>query len=130
MNAELGILVMTAFSVGFLHTLLGPDHYVPFIAMSRTNRWSARKTCSITALCGLGHVMGSVVIGSIGLMLGTILMQVEALEAFRGDAAAWLLIGFGLAYLDLGHGSRRSRYSPYPSAFACRRHGALAFASA
>ena len=101
-NAELSILVMTAFSVGFLHTLLGPDHYVPFVAMSRTNQWSTRKTISITALCGLGHVVGSVVIGSIGLLLGSMLMQVEALEAFRGDAAAWLLIGFGLAYLTWG----------------------------
>lgn len=102
MNAELSILVMTAFSVGFLHTILGPDHYVPFVAMSRTNNWSARRTFSITALCGLGHVVGSVVIGSIGLMLGAMLMQIEALEAFRGDAAAWMLIGFGLAYLTWG----------------------------
>jgi nickel/cobalt exporter len=101
-NAELSILVATAFSVGFLHTLLGPDHYIPFVAMARSNKWSSRRTFSITALCGLGHVIGSVVIGSIGLMLGSMLMQLEALEAFRGDAAAWLLIGFGLAYLTWG----------------------------
>ncbi len=93
---------MTAASVGFLHTILGPDHYIPFVAMSRTNKWSARKTASITAMCGLGHVLGSVVIGSIGLIFGTMLMQIEALEAVRGDAAAWLLIGFGLAYLTWG----------------------------
>lgn len=102
MNAELSILVMTAFSVGFLHTILGPDHYIPFVAMSRTNNWTATKTFSITALCGLGHVVGSVIIGSIGLMFGAMLMQIEALEAFRGDAAAWMLIGFGLAYLTWG----------------------------
>ncbi len=102
MNAELSILVTTAFSVGFLHTVLGPDHYIPFVAMARSNNWSARKTFSVTALCGLGHVLGSVVIGSIGLVLGTMLFQVESLEAFRGDAAAWLLIGFGVAYLTWG----------------------------
>jgi ABC-type nickel/cobalt efflux system permease component RcnA len=101
-SAELSILVTTAFSVGFLHTLLGPDHYVPFVAMSRSNQWSSRKTFLITALCGMGHVIGSVVIGSVGLILGSMLMQLETLEAFRGDAAAWLLIGFGLAYLTWG----------------------------
>ncbi len=101
-DAELSILVTTAVSVGFLHTILGPDHYIPFVAMSRTNDWPATKTASITALCGLGHVLSSVVIGSLGLMLGTMLMQIEALEAFRGDVAAWLLIGFGLAYLTWG----------------------------
>lgn len=102
MNAELGILVMTAASVGFLHTILGPDHYVPFVALSRTKKWSVGQTASITAVCGVGHVLGSVVIGSIGLILGTMLMQIEALEAFRGEAAAWLLIGFGVAYLTWG----------------------------
>ena len=102
MNAELSILAMTAFSVGFLHTILGPDHYIPFVAMSRTNQWSARKTASITTLCGLGHVFGSVLIGSIGLMCGAMLMKIEVLESMRGDAAAWLLIGFGLAYLTWG----------------------------
>jgi sulfite exporter TauE/SafE len=102
LNAELGILVTTAVSVGFLHTVLGPDHYVPFVAMARTNNWSVGKTAAITALCGVGHVLSSVVIGSIGLLLGAMLLKIEAVEAFRGDVAAWLLIGFGLAYLTWG----------------------------
>ena len=102
MDGDLNILVATAFSVGVLHTLFGPDHYIPFVAMSKCNGWSARKTLSITALCGLGHVAGSVAIGFVGLLLGSALFYVEALEAFRGDGAAWLLIGFGLAYFTWG----------------------------
>lgn len=35
MTQELGILLITAVSIGFFHTLLGPDHYVPFIAMAK-----------------------------------------------------------------------------------------------
>jgi ABC-type nickel/cobalt efflux system permease component RcnA len=93
---------MTAFSVGFLHTILGPDHYIPFVAMARSNGWSAKKTFSVTACCGIGHLAGSVLIGCVGLMLGSMLMEIEALEAFRGGAAAWLLIGFGVAYLTWG----------------------------
>ena len=102
MSAELSVLAMTAFSVGFIHTILGPDHYIPFVAMARSGGWSVKKTFSITALCGLGHVSGSVVIGMIGLLAGTVLMRIETLEAFRGEAAAWLLIGFGLALLTWG----------------------------
>jgi hypothetical protein len=107
--AETGsILVATAFSVGCLHTLLGPDHYVPFAAMARCDGWSARKTLWVTAMCGLGHVLGSVLIGSIGLLVGAALLRLELLESFRGEGAAWLLIGFGLAYLTWGlvHASR------------------------
>lgn len=102
MNADVSILVVTAFSVGFLHTIFGPDHYVPFAAMARSNHWSPRKTFSITTLCGLGHIAGSILIGSIGLILGTLVFELQALESFRGDTAAWLLIGFGLAYLVWG----------------------------
>ena len=102
MTAELGILLFTAASVGFLHTLLGPDHYVPFVAMARSNGWSPRKTLLITTLCGFGHIVGSVFIGAMGLLLGTMIFHIEALESLRGDTAAWLLIGFGLAYLTWG----------------------------
>ena len=31
MNDSIALLSVTAISIGFLHTLLGPDHYLPFI---------------------------------------------------------------------------------------------------
>ncbi len=88
----------TAFAVGAVHTILGPDHYVPFVAMSRAGGWSTARTLAVTAACGLGHVAGSVAIGLVGLALGIAVLRLESLEAFRGDTAGWLLIGFGLAY--------------------------------
>lgn len=102
MDGDISILVNTAFSVGLIHTILGPDHYIPFVAMSKSQGWSARRTLLITALCGIGHVAGSVVIGAVGLLLGTAIFQIEALESYRGDGAAWLLMGFGLAYFTWG----------------------------
>ena len=32
------ILVITAASIGFIHTVLGPDHYIPFVATSKAGR--------------------------------------------------------------------------------------------
>jgi len=55
MTQELGILLITAVSVAFLHTLFGPDHYVPFIVMSKAGKWSTIKTTWITILCGIGQ---------------------------------------------------------------------------
>ncbi len=101
-DATTGILILTAFSIGFLHTILGPDHYIPFVAIARSSNWSTKKTVWVTALCGVGHVSGSLVIGSIGILLGTMLMRLQLIESFRGEWAAWLLIGFGLAYLGWG----------------------------
>jgi len=101
-TADITALVITAVSLGVVHTALGPDHYLPFAAMARAGGWSMRKTMVITVLCGLGHVASSIVIGLVGLALGTMLVRLEMLEQFRGGLAGWLLIGFGLAYFSWG----------------------------
>ncbi len=93
------LLAGTAVTIGFVHTLVGPDHYLPFIVMGEARRWSIRKTMLITFLCGLGHVLSSVVVGFIGIAAGISLSKLEFLEGFRGNIAAWLLIAFGLVWM-------------------------------
>jgi len=56
MEDSLLVLLISAASIGFFHTLLGPDHYLPFILLSKSRNWSTVKTMFITVLCGLGHV--------------------------------------------------------------------------
>lgn len=102
MSREITILAVTAASIGFFHTLFGPDHYLPFIMMARARRWSLLKTNWITLLCGLGHVGSSVLVGAIGVAAGISVGKLESLEAFRGDIAAWLFIVFGLGYFIWG----------------------------
>jgi len=95
---ELSILLSTAFSIGFIHTLIGPDHYLPFIMLGRARNWSLTKTTWLTILCGLGHVLGSVILGIMGVALGLAVGLLEGVESVRGGVASWLLIGFGIAY--------------------------------
>ncbi|NQT32751.1 MAG: sulfite exporter TauE/SafE family protein [Candidatus Omnitrophica bacterium] len=102
MNKEILILCTTAASIGFIHTIFGPDHYLPFIVMSKARKWPVSKTAVITFLCGIGHILSSVVLGFIGIAFGVALMKLEALEAFRGNLAAWAFIGFGFAYFVWG----------------------------
>jgi len=102
MTSSLWLLCVTAASIGFLHTLFGPDHYLPFIVMKKARNWSFAKTLSITIACGLGHVLSSVVLGLIGIAAGIALMKLEVFESFRGNIAAWALIGFGFAYFLWG----------------------------
>lgn len=102
MSKELIALYVTAASIGFIHTVFGPDHYLPFIVMSRARRWSLGKTGLITFLCGLGHIMSSVVLGIIGIIFGVAVMKLEAFEAVRGNLAGWTLIAFGFAYFVWG----------------------------
>lgn len=99
MNDSITLLSATAVSIGFLHTLLGPDHYLPFIVLSEAKKWTVRKTMLITFLCGIGHVLSSVVLGLLGIGIGIEIKKLVAIESFRGNIAAWLFIAFGLVYV-------------------------------
>lgn len=88
-------IAITAATVGSLHTL-APDHWVPFAALGRAQRWSAGRTARVTALCGFGHVTVSVVLGVVALLFG-----LELVSAFGRRLESWaglLLIAFGLMY--------------------------------
>lgn len=107
MDNSITLLSITAISIGFIHTLLGPDHYLPFIVLSEAKKWNLKKTMLITFFCGIGHVLSSVILGLIGIAVGISVSKLVAVESFRGNIAAWLFIAFGLVYMVI---SVRSLY--------------------
>ena len=102
MSQELSILALSAATIAFIHTLLGPDHYLPFIAMARAQGWSPARTAAITALCGAGHILSSILLGAVGIALGLATSFFEPLDEIRGSLAAWAFMSFGLVYLAWG----------------------------
>ena len=100
--SEMMLLLMSAASLGVIHTLLGPDHYLPFIVLSKARKWNRPKTLWITFISGVGHVTGSVILGLIGIGMGLSLSKLEAFEASRGSLVAWMLIAFGMLYTAYG----------------------------
>ena len=98
-DSSSGALLLTAIVVGITHTLLGPDHYLPFVALAKARNWSARKTLALTAVCGSGHVLGSIALGAVGILAGWSLGGLEWIESTRGTIAAWLLTAMGVIYL-------------------------------
>ena len=94
-------LVVAAAGIAALHAL-APDHWVPFAALARSERWSAARTAVVTGLCGAGHVTVSVAIGLAGAVFG-----VSVFDAFGTrleGVAPLVLIGFGMAYAAWGMG--------------------------
>ena len=100
--SEADILIITAASIAFLHTVLGPDHYLVFTALGKARGWQLAKTLRVTFLCGLGHVLGSVLLGGIGILLGAELARLVAIEGVRGNLAGYALLAFGLVYMVWG----------------------------
>lgn len=96
------VLVGTAVTIALMHTLAGPDHYLPFIVLGRAEKWSLKKILSWTALCGAGHVLSSILVGLVGILLGWNLNHLEWFEGVRGNIAVWALIFFGFIYMFWG----------------------------
>ena len=94
-------LLLSAASVAFIHTLAGPDHYLPFIAIAKSRGYGLGKTLVWTALCGVGHVGSALLIAGIFSVFAKWLAaeRFEWLQQNQSDLAAYLLIGIGAAYL-------------------------------
>ena len=102
MSGEFLILLATTASLALIHTLTGPDHYLPFIVISKARNWKMKKTIWFTALCGLGHVGSSVILGLIGIALGIAVGKLELFEGVRGSIVSWIFTAFGLVYMSWG----------------------------
>jgi sulfite exporter TauE/SafE len=95
-------LIVAAITIACLHTLTGPDHYLPFIALSKSRGWSFGKTIFWTILCGCGHIWSSVLLGLGGAAIGWSLSKISWLESVRGGLAGWAMLAFGLVYCIWG----------------------------
>lgn len=92
-------LVATTVITALVHTLI-PDHWLPFVLVSRAQQWSARRTLALTATSALLHVIVSICLGLGIVWLGHGAEQMmvgiaESLESLTG----WMLVAFGLAYM-------------------------------
>ena len=99
---EVQVLLLSAITISFLHTLSGPDHYVPFIALAKARGWTVYKTVFWTIVCGCGHVWSSVLLGLGGALFGWSFSKLVGVESLRGGWAAWTLLVFGLVYSIVG----------------------------
>lgn len=111
MDGTIWSLLLAAAGVAVIHTVLGPDHYLPFIFLGRARGWSVPRTLGVTGCLGAAHVASSMLLGGIGLLLGVAVGRLEQWEQARGGLAAWALVAFGLAYGSWGlrKAMRRSR---------------------
>ena len=97
MSALMSFAVMTA----VLHTIAGPDHYLPFVMIAKAQKYTWRKAAGLTLICGIGHIASALVIAlvfnaGISYLASDLQSKVEGVQS---SMAAYALIGFGVAYL-------------------------------
>ncbi len=102
MTTEILTLAISAATISCIHTASGPDHYLPFIVLSRSHQWSMPKTIFLTIICGLGHILSSVLLGGMGVLLGWQLSRLTWFQNYRVNVSGWCLLAFGCIYLTWG----------------------------
>lgn len=102
MTSESLTLATTAFVLGAVHTALGPDHYLPFVALARARAWTLRRAVAVALACGAAHVGSSALLGLVGFVGGRTVAELVAFDTARGPIAGWMLFGLGLAYAVWG----------------------------
>lgn len=95
-------LMISTIGIAIIHTITGPDHYLPFIALSKSKKWNITKTIGWTMICGIGHVLSSVLLGLGGASIGWGIDKLSFIENQRGNIAAWGLLIFGCIYFVWG----------------------------
>lgn len=79
MNGSLWVIAGTAVTIGLVHTVIGPDHYLPFIVISRARGWRLPKTLFVSFLCGLGHVGRSIILAGAMILISGLGVQLLGL---------------------------------------------------
>lgn len=92
----MGTLLIGSLLLSVFHALI-PSHWLPVLAISRQEGWSARHTLWITFITGMAHVLSTVLVGGILAALGGILANYVAF--FTVWLAPILLTALGCFYL-------------------------------
>ncbi len=61
-STALATIAATGFFVAFFHAAI-PTHWLPFVLVARTRRWSRSKALSVSIFAGLGHVALTTLLG-------------------------------------------------------------------
>jgi nickel/cobalt exporter len=101
-------LLLDSLLLSMIHALI-PNHWLPLISISKSERWTLWETLSATLLTGLAHCLSTMVLGGGFGLVGYQLAKYYAL--FTQVAAPAVLMTIGLIYLVL-HFTRKRHFHP------------------
>lgn len=86
-----------ALLLSLVHGLM-PDHWIPLVAVSKTERWSRRESLFATILVGIPHTISTILIG---IIIGLIGYKLSPYEIVGRIVAPSILVALGLIYIFL-----------------------------
>jgi len=84
--------------LSLIHALI-PNHWLPLIAVGKTEKWTQSQTLLATVITGVAHTLSTIIIG---IVVGLAGYKLSARYSFISETIAPLiLIGLGLIYVFL-----------------------------
>lgn len=81
-----------------IHALI-PNHWLPLIALGKTEKWTQNQTLWATVITGVAHTLSTIIIG---IIVGLIGYKLSAKYSLISETIApAILIGLGLIYIAL-----------------------------
>ena len=104
-------ILLGAFVLSLLHALI-PSHWLPFITIGKTERWTERRTLAVTGLAGLAHTISTTLLGTIVGLAGYQLS--ESYHELAESVIPAVLLMLGLWYLmqHLRHSHAHDHINP------------------
>ena len=91
-------IILGAFLLSIVHASI-PNHWIPLVALSKSENWTEKFTMSATALAGFSHTLSTIIIG---IIIGFLGYQLSGSYSFIvGVIAPSLLVLLGIIYLAL-----------------------------
>ena len=91
-------LFLGSMLLGLIHPLF-PNHWIPLIAISKTEKWTNKETIFATLITGFSHTLSTIIIGIIVGFVG--IKLTENYSYITRIAAPLILVIIGVIYLIL-----------------------------
>ncbi|HMN50030.1 MAG TPA: hypothetical protein PKD67_12870 [Ignavibacteriaceae bacterium] len=91
-------IIVGAFLLSIVHASI-PNHWIPLVALSKSEKWNEKLTMGITAITGFSHTLSTIIIG---IIVGFFGYKLSGSYSFIvGVIAPGILILLGIIYLFL-----------------------------
>lgn len=91
-------IIIGTILLSIIHALI-PNHWLPLVAIARTEKWTKSELFLISSVTATAHVLGTVILGTILGIIGTTLAH--KYEDYIHIIAPVLMIVFGLVYFSI-----------------------------
>ncbi len=91
-------IFLGSLTLSIIHALI-PNHWLPLIAIGKTENWSKERTLWATVITGIAHTLSTIIVG---IIVGLVGYKLAGSYAFISNKVApAILVGLGLIYLIL-----------------------------